>query len=208
MEDKEVIQIWKDKKISYAEFVYSCGGDSMGNTELIFYGKSGDEVSAGDELEAHFDDVVYDNVNFYVNSDGHYMGESGVIHIELEDDCFTYSKNAQAEWSESIDTTLEFELTNEQAEFIRNNISELSGGEGEFTSFNYSRDFILTDEDEDIEKEIGELIDNKCSGFEPDVKHELQDWYNYRAEDIEVGSDNILSVTITNSMYVYTESED
>ena len=202
-EVEEAIQIWKDNNISYAEFQFYCGGDSMGETEFHFYTEKG-EITEGD-LEGYFDDKVYENVDFYVNSDGHYQGEEGVVHIELEDGQFTYSKSAQSEWCETIDTELLIELTKEQADFIRKNVSDINGGEGEFSNFNYSRNFILTDKDETIQSEIGKILDDTCEEFQPDTKDEVQEWYNFESD--EVNDEDKLVVNLSNNVTMYTDSD-
>jgi len=211
-EVKEVIQIWKDNKIAYAEFQFYCGGDSMGDTEFHFYTKEGEITITEGDLEGYFDDKIYENVEFYVNSDGHYQGEEGVVQIELNDDgdeddedYFTYSKSAQSEWCEAIETELLIELTKEQADFIRKNVSDINGGEGENSNFNYSRNFILTDKDETIQSEIGKILDDTCEEFQPDTKDEVQEWYNFQSD--EVNDEDKLVVNLSNNVTMYTDSD-
>jgi hypothetical protein len=204
-EVEEAIQIWKDNNISYAEFQFYCGGDSMGETEFHFYTEKGEITITEGDLEGYFDDKVYENVDFYVNSDGHYQGEEGVVHIELEDGQFTYSKSAQSEWSEAIETELLIELTKEQADFIRKNVSDINGGEGENSNFNYSRNFILTDKDETIQSEIGKILDDTCEEFQPDTKDEVQEWYNFQSD--EVNDEDKLVVNLSNNVTMYTDSD-
>ena len=84
MEMQDAIKLWKKKKISHAEFSFSCGNESMDDTDLTFY-KEGKEVKSK-ELSDYFEDAIYDNVEFYDTSDGYYIGESGKVTIELNED--------------------------------------------------------------------------------------------------------------------------
>ena len=109
---QEIIKIWKEKNIDHINFNFSCGGDSMNDTSIEIFDKEGELVQDG-ELESYFDDQTYKNVEFYVNSDGHYQGEFGVVEITLndEEDDFEYSKSASSEWNETCDNEVEIELT-------------------------------------------------------------------------------------------------
>ena len=94
---EEIIKLWKEKNIDHVDFNFSCGGDSMNDTEIQIYDKQGNEVECS-EISDHIDSEVYNKVEFYVNSDGHYMGESGTVKVELvEDDeepYLSYSKSS------------------------------------------------------------------------------------------------------------------
>ena len=152
MEMKEVIKLWKEAEIDHAEFKFSCGGDSMGDTELIFY-KENKQIKVDRALYDYFDNSVYENVEFYVNSFvDDYMGESGTVTIELdeEEDRFEYDKSSSETWLDYYSDTLKVEITKEQAQFLEEYVSDMSAGEDEEEQ-NYKKDFILTEE---VEKMI------------------------------------------------------
>lgn len=211
MEKEEVIKLWKKLGVTSGEMEFYCGGDSMGDTYFTYNTENGGKLDASgsDELTSYFEDAVYDNINFYECSDGHYMGESGTVFIELEDDEFSYTKSAQAEWSETVSGVILIQLTDEQAEFIKKNVSNINGGSDETPQINYSRDFIMSDKLEEIEKSILELVNNKTQSFEPDWNGEPQDWYTYRTEEDDdfINEENQLVINIDNYEYVYTDSE-
>ena len=154
MEMQEAIKLWKEAEISHAEFNFSCGGDSMYDTDLTFY-KEGKEVTAN-ELSDYFEDAIYDNVEFYEVEDGYYLGEMGTVTIELnsEEDGFEYRKSSTAEYNKSEDDTIYFELTTKQAQFLEEHVSDMSGGEWDGDVINYKKDFVLTEE---LEEMISEL---------------------------------------------------
>jgi hypothetical protein len=117
------------------------------------------------------------------------MGESGNVHITLddlelddEDIDFDYVKSAESEWNESIVNTLSVTLNEEQINYLKEYVRNIIGGSDEFTQFNYSKDFIMTDEHERIEKEIGSIIDDITSSYEPKTDNEVGEWFNYRNE--------------------------
>ena len=96
MTEKEVIQLWKENGVDSINFEFDCGGDSMNETTINILDKEGNVIECK-EIEDYFDNKIYDKVEFYVNSDGHYIGENGNVYITLEDEdeeepYFSYSK--------------------------------------------------------------------------------------------------------------------
>lgn len=208
---EDIIKLWKDNNITQGEFEFSCGGDSMCDTNLVFHSKNknGVPTDVQDELFNYFEDEVYRNVNFYECSDGHYMGEAGIVTIELdeEENTFTYCKSAQAEWSECLSSEVRIPLTDEEVEFVKNYVANINGGEGDFTNVNYSKDFIMTDKEEEIQKVLMEKVDEYVNDFEPDWNGEPQDWFTFENGD-DIIEGNELVINLDNYEYIYTDSED
>ena len=173
-----IIKLWKENNVEYANFEFSCGGDSMNDTTLIIYDTNGDVVN-NDELENYFDNEVYHNVNFYEASDGHYMGESGNVHIILNDEetDFEYSKDSQGEWCEHTPFTEKINLTDEEVEFIDKYVSDINGNmaEGDY-NINYKVDFVKTDELVEVEEKLMDKIQDYFENYEPDLDN-LSDWH-------------------------------
>lgn len=185
MENAEIIKLWKEKGIQRANFKFSCGGDSMNETELSFYDDKGGEVSCG-ELESYFDSEVYNNVDFYVNSDGHYQGEFGDVCITLieeegdEEPYFNYSKSSESEWSETNSEYTFLELPEKIVSFVKDKVFNVNGANDRWREDNvrisYKQDCIITDEEEKLEKELISLLLERVDGFEPlNFDGELQD---------------------------------
>ena len=82
----EVIQEWKKLNVYKGRFEFSCGGDSMNETELTFYDNDDNPISKTQVLNDYFEDEIYKKVEFYEASDGHYIGEMGTVYITLNDD--------------------------------------------------------------------------------------------------------------------------
>lgn len=207
MENEKAIALWKEQGIERAEMQFYCGGDEMGEYSFEFY-NANDELVECSELDKFFDEEVFKNVDFYVNSDGHYMGESGTVHIELDEEDFYYIKSAESEWNETITNTLEVKLNEEQINYLKEFVSGIVGGSDEFTDFNYSKDFVMTDEHIRIEKEIGDIINNITSDFEPKTDNEVGDWFNYQNEEPMFNDENILLIEINNETTMFTQSEE
>ena len=214
MTKSEAIALWKENGIERCEMQFYCGGDEMGEYSFEYFDVDDNEVKCS-ELDTYFDEEVFKVIDFYVNSDGHYMGESGSVHITIndldlddEDIDFDYIKSAESEWNETITNTLEVKLNEEQINYLKEFISGFVGGSDEFTQFNYSKDFIMTDEHERIEKEIGEIIDDVTSSYEPHTENEVQDWYNFQNEEPMFNDENVLLIEINNETTVFTPSED
>ena len=194
---EEIIKIWKEKNIDHVDFNFSCGGDSMNDTNIQIYDKEGNTVEDS-ELANYFDDKTYNNVEFYVNSDGHYQGEFGVVKITLndEEDDFEYSKSSSSEWSESSVSKAEIQLTDDEAKFVTEFVSNINGGESGCVT-NYKKDFILTNEQEEILTGLEEKISTFAEEFVPeDIEGEIDDWYSYTTN--EEGEDlNLVGNTLT-----------
>jgi hypothetical protein len=80
MELKEAIARWKELNVDRVVLTFNCGGDSMGDMDWEVFGAN-DQRIEDEDLISYFDRVIFDKVEFYVNSDGHYIGESGTVTI-------------------------------------------------------------------------------------------------------------------------------
>lgn len=220
MTEQQVIQRWKDKGVVRCEMDFSCGGDSMNDYNFKLLDKDDNEVD-DDEVKQYFEEVIWNKVEFYEASDGHYIGESGTVEITLneEDDteepCFNYYKNAQSEWSETVVNTIGIKLTPEQIAFIEKNVRNINGSQDELV-VNYKRDFILTDADEAIQKSIERLVNDETKAFEPELEDEdtLEDWFTFttsigNAEESGelVIKDGELQISMRNQYTTYSDSE-
>jgi hypothetical protein len=215
MQTNEAIALWKELGITTADMEFSCGGDSMNDYHFTFYNSENKEVQSG-ELESFFDDDVFKRVEFYVNSDGHYIGESGNVSIELSEDeenpDFVYYKNAQAEWSESFTDEVAVELTEKEVEFVRSKVLNLVGSQ-DGDAINYKGDCILNNEEEQISDTISQKISEVAANHEfENAEGEEEEWFQYNTDEVDsdvlpkiVG--NTLFVSVTRQFLVYTDSE-
>jgi hypothetical protein len=209
---QEIINLWKELKVDYVNFEFSCGGDSMNDTSIQIYDESGKEIE-NSELSNYFDDEVYKQVTFYEASDGHYQGESGNVGIYLSDDeeDFDYSKSSQSEWTERHSSIALVNLSDEEIKFIKEKILNINGS-GDAVVLNYKQDCILTDDEEvianDLEKNISDILDD----YEPadDVEGELGSWYifttNEEGEEIKF-SENGIYVQMQNEITIFKDED-
>jgi hypothetical protein len=203
---EEIIKIWKEKNVDRAEFQFSCGGDSMGDTDLCIYDKN-DNIVVNSELYSYFEDEVYREVNFYEVSDGHYMGESGTVYIELDEDTlFYYNKSSESEWCESHTSTIEIELTEEERNLILNHVESINGGFDEGCNINFKNDFVITDIIKKSLESIEEKVNDITAEFKPDdLDEEVTDWYRFESGDDIINSSGNLEIEINNEYYIYRE---
>jgi len=215
----EMIKMWQDHNVKECIMTFDCGGDSMGETNFVLYDKNDDTVEC-QELINYFDDQVYKEVEFYVNSDGHYQGEFGTVSITLEEDeddddemVFMYSKSSQSNWSETFTEVVDVELTDEQVKFVSEKVLSIVGGDGSQT-INYKIDCILTDEEEQISEDLMNLIDQTANDhtFENE-EGEASDWFNFTTNlDDDVNMEinlvgNTLKVQVSRSFDVIKDEE-
>ena len=203
-----MIKDWKEAGIGYAKFIFSCGGDSMNDCHFEYFTEDHDEIPSF-EHETELEDILFKRVEFYVNSDGHYMGEDGTVTIELneEEDDFYFSKEAEAEYCERITSEVAAVLTDEEVDYINKYAEDIIGGEDDNTDINYKINFIKTYELDEIEKSIFEKIDDVAGSFSPAVDGEVRDFYSFsltndQTEDIKIDG-NELTIYVDNEYYTY-----
>lgn len=207
----QIIKLWKELKVEELQFEFSCGGDSMNDTNIVIIGESGNTIQ-NDVLEDYFENNVYDNVEFYEASDGHYQGESGVVHIGLNDDgeTFYYNKSSESEWCESVTNETTITLDEETKKFILDKVTNINGNLDEVI-INY-KDCILNDREEELADELETKISDVLSEYQPDsYEGELQEWYNFTTN--EVGDnikfeENNLVVSISNETTIWKDDDN
>lgn len=188
MTKEQVIQFWKDNKIktSYCEF--SCGGDSMSDITIYLENENGEQV-INTNIEFFLLEEIYDNVTFYQNSDGHYLGEYGTVDITLEENEFHYIKNAISEYSEIYTENILVLLDDKEISFITNYVENIVGDKFEVL-FNYKKDFIKTEKIEEIINSISNKIIENINNFNmKNIPGELTD--AQRFESLRVISNNL-----------------
>lgn len=209
-EVSQEVKLWKENKIKECIMEFSCGGDSMNDYDFAFYNKKNKPVQC-QELKDFFEDEVFKRVEFYVNSDGHYIGEFGDVRITLNDeDEFEYEKSSKSEWSERYSEKIPIGITPEEAKFLNEKVDNMNGGDGE-KNINYKIDCIVTDEEEEMVDNILGRIDDVCENHEfSESEGEPEDIYTWSTDEdgggIEIKGDN-LYVDVSRS-FMITKEED
>lgn len=213
--------LWKKAKVAECEMEFSAGGDSMNDYDFFFYDSKGKKIDNNDtaELKKFFDDEVFKRVEFYVNSDGYYMGEAGKVIITFNDDedepDFDYHKDAQAEFSETFSDKVEVELSKEEREVLQSKISSMNGGDGE-KNVNYKIDCIINDNETELIDKLLEKFDEEANNhsFEnEDTDGEPSDWYNWTTNldnndpEIEFTKKGI-KIQVSRNFTIYRPCED
>jgi hypothetical protein len=213
--------LWKEAKVAECEMEFSAGGDSMNDYEFNFYDSKAKKISnkKTEELKNFFEDEVFKRVEFYVNSDGYYMGEAGKVIITFNDDedepDFDYHKDAQAEFSETFTDTFEVVLSKEEKEVLQSKIGSMNGGDGE-KNVNYKIDCVINNDEANI-------IDKLLKKFEyeadthtftnEDTNGEASEWFNWTTNlensetDMEFTKKGI-TIQVSRSFTIYRPSED
>lgn len=209
---QEIINLWKENKVHECIMRFSCGGDSMNETEFTLYDKDGKELNCP-EITDYFENEVYDNVEFYVNSDGYYQGEAGTVTITLDDEeeGFSYYKDALAEFSEEYTGITSVELSQDELDFIKKYARIILGGE-ENKRIVYKRDCILNNDAVRIQEDLMEKIYDIAREYEnPNADGEAGEWFTFTTsiddEEIQI-ENNELKVQVTQSYYVTRPSEN
>jgi hypothetical protein len=211
-EQEKIIQLWKENGVANIDYEFDCGGDNMGETTLNILDKEGELIECK-EIEDYFENKIYDNVEFYVNSDGHYMGERGNVYVYLEENegepYFDYSKSSMEEYNEREDFDVMIELSDEEIEYVGLYVNNINTGWGDDMNFNYKTDFIKTDRHEEIEKSIDEKLTQFYDDYKPELLGEDSETdmslNTNENENVITIEGNKLKVTLYYQSYVYKE---
>lgn len=205
MTKEQAIQLWKDNDVSKVTFEFNCGGDSMNETQVYIYNSADEEIECS-ELSDYFDDQVYNNVDFYVNSDGVYMGESGNVYITLDEEelDFEYVKESEEEWCEHTPFTEKINLTDEEVEFIEKYVSDINANMSEDDiNINYKVDFIQTDELVALEEKLLEKVKNFFYDYDADLDN-MSDWHTMEIQGETLNKETkTIDIEMSFEHYVY-----
>jgi hypothetical protein len=190
----DAISMWKKYEVESATMLFNCGGDDMGDTEwsiqydVTKFSNISDDL---DKIIAYLDIVVYNAVEFYVNSDGEYLGESGNVVVELkEEDIFDFYKTSSSEWCERHSAYIEVELNDNEFNLINDYVMSCSNDSDNNMRINYKKDLILTDKIENIFEEIKNKIYDICKDYEWEMidgdQNEYWQWEFDSAVNIDV----------------------
>lgn len=163
----------------------------MNDYSFIFYHDKGEITEKSkkfkdlSELRDFFEDEVFKRVEFYVNSDGYYIGEAGTVTIRLDEDTdepdFTYDKDAEAEYSERKTHEIYIELNKDELGFLNEYVDSINGGEGD-SIINYKKDFIMTDLLRSCADKLTERIADESEESEnpdPTLESDSSDWFSF-----------------------------
>jgi hypothetical protein len=135
-----IVYAWQRYGIESIYCKFYCGGDSMSDIEYSVNLASGEEP--GIDIwtyidEDYLENLVYKHIEFYVNSDGHFLGESGTVVIRLvkADDNYVldFVKHSESEYESafSADTEDIFNLDHDayaMARFAAENVDRAQVG--------------------------------------------------------------------------------
>ncbi len=212
--NEEMIDKWKELNIKSCSMEFSCGGDSMNDYSFTFYTNDNKQVD-GEELEDYFDSEVFNRIEFYECSDGHYIGESGVVEITLEgegeDEGFEYYKDATSEWSERYFGQMNVPLTDTELSFIKEKVLNMNGGDWGEPNINYKVDCIVTDEEEKMMNDLIQKICDESEDFEiEDATGEPEEGFRWTTNEDENEIEfegNSLKVQVERNYMTTTPSE-
>lgn len=204
--EQDAIQEWKRLGITSCSMPFSCGGDSMNDYSFEFYKDGVGEIQSK-ELYNFFKDEVFRRVDFYENSDGHYIGEAGTVEITLieedgEEPFFNYSKSAESEWHESVTKFVKLDLTEEEKAFLKSKVRRIEGGDDQETFYAYNGICLLNDAEIDIRAKLSEKLSDIAYSYD---KWDGFDWDGndpYRWEVNVDGGDEI-EINITRWFYIF-----
>ncbi len=212
MQTNDAIKLWKELNIDRCEMEFSCGGDSMNETDYTLYDKD-EKIVDSPELNDYFDHEVYNEVEFYEVSDGQYMGEFGKVVITLEEDgedeeYFSYDKQALSEWEDTFFTDVNIKLSEKEKELLVTKVENINGGgwDNEL-NVNYKDDCVLTDEEEELLNNLLEKVRDEAENAEIEGEGEETDGENRTFEseiDIE---DDTLVVSVGGRFYFTRDSD-
>lgn len=213
----QAIEEWKKLGITSCTMNFSCGGDSMGDWNFEFYKNGEGEVKVSDELKDFIENDVFKRVEFYVNSDGHYIGEAGTVEITLydedgeENESFNYIKTAQAEWNETVTEMAECELTEDEVKFLKNKIQTVEGDSDSEANFIYKKDCFLSNKELEIRNGLTKKLNEIARDYEfnySDGEEDVYEWYRFQIDMTGQEDNEKIEMSVTRTFVTYSESID
>lgn len=218
--EKNAIKLFTKLKVSKANFIFSCGGDSMNDTSWEIYGQDDNIIDTKEvgELRDILDSLVYEKVEFYEVSDGHYIGEDGVVTITVAKATkkyLNYEKTSKAEWEEEYGGTLHTKLTQEEATFWNNKIRGIAGESDEGHTdirLSYKSDTILPPSEIELQNSILDKIKEELEDDGSNIVWDTDDGEYLRCfiddnERFTLNQLNELLIPIRGMFRVYTERD-
>jgi hypothetical protein len=164
--DKEerLMAIWDKHPDLSITFDFACGGDSMYDTDVILDNPEDLPKEIKTEIASLVDDIIYERVEFYVNSDGHYNGEAGTVEVEYdkEEQELSWLKSAESEYSETVKSSHKINLlthgfSKEQIAYLKKNVSGVLCNDWS-DDLIYRRDLVLFKEDSRLIERFTEVL--------------------------------------------------
>lgn len=183
MNKEEVIKLWKELGVVQVIFEFSCGGDSMNDTSIHIYNSFG--IIENKEIYEYFDTEIYNAVDFYVDSDGVYLGEYGEVTITLIEEegesYFQYDKASTEEYNVFVTHSFPFNLKEEYKAFIKKYVNNIRIEGDTSVVFDFKIDFIITESIQnlidslrnDLMEEIVSNIESLESSYDGDIELRL-----------------------------------
>lgn len=139
-QNASIVYAWQSYGIESIDCKFNCGGDCMSKIEYSVNLASGEEP--GIDIwtyidERYLENLVYKHIEFYVNGDGHFLGEFGTVVITLvkADDNYVldFVKHSESEWESvfSADTEDVFKPDHDEyamARFAAENVERAQVG--------------------------------------------------------------------------------
>lgn len=208
---KTIEQIWTEMGVDHAIFEFSCGGDSMNETQLNFYDKDGKRIDLEqdpDNLSGAVDNEVYENVTFYECSDGHYLGESGDVYISMGGDgVLEYTKSATSEFSEWVTEKVDIIINEDVRGRILRVVENISGDTHGHWDINYKEDCILDDDDIDAINSFVKFIQEESVEYDIELAYDMNiveesEDENFQFDSSEQSDEGFLSVKFNKNFYL------
>jgi hypothetical protein len=197
--------------VDHAIFEFSCGGDSMNETQLNFYDKDGKRIDLEqdpDNLSGAVDNEVYENVTFYECSDGHYLGESGDVYISMGGDgVLEYTKSATSEFSEWVTEKVDIIINEDVRGRILRVVENISGDTHGHWDINYKEDCILDDDDIDAINSFVKFIQEESVEYDIELAYDMNiveesEDENFQFDSSEQSDEGFLSVKFNKNFYL------
>jgi len=189
----KVIKLWRELNLTRIVYNFDCGGDSMGETEMHIFQEGVGEIENKD-IREFFEEEIYNRVDFYVNSDGEYHGESGTVTITLDkdDSTFNYEKNATGEFTEHLASNFSIKASKKEIRLLINTEITIEGDESE-GRISYEKDVALSAQEDKLLQKLAERVYEEVSEHDPDgidKEGTLEDYFSF-ATDLEDDKINI-----------------
>lgn len=207
MNNKDLKKIWDKYGIAKITTDFDMGGDSGELSEIEAFDINENPISLEKDEISIIERDIYDNVQFYEVSDGHYCGENGTVTVECEDGEFVFNKEGTAEYSEAEQVIVSIKFDDQEIEYIKEYLSDFGRSRWDGQIFIYKKDFIFTERHQEIEDSIQKKIDFFLYNYNYIDSYDSQDDVTLKLDDGRIQSYKYNKIKFEMEYYYRREEE-
>lgn len=183
--NKDVINLLNEHNISECLFYFETDYGDFSHKKFEFPEKNL-PYNVKEILINFFNEEILKKVEF-LQPNSEYIGEFGVVKVKVENDNFSFIKETNER--KVVNSQIFLDLTNEEFDFISNNVTSIHGSSFNDPVFKFINNLItLSDSVSEMIESLSDKIQKVTSDFLPEnyKMENLDDWYEYEFTSTDI----------------------